>query len=404
VTDEEERTGSCPTCARRDPHTPLLCDVCRSRLRSWLGDLPALFEELEERTKELAEPLDHRPYVATMVEMAEGSKKRVVRSWQVLTMRAADQVAYLLPAGGTSSPSATGPVSGSKEPRLPIDVDEVDLLGPPRPLMPERAHRGPDEDGHDSIASTLDFWVEDWREARGGREGRPAPHVPALAAWLLRRVDDAMDSHFAIDEFFDQIRQIHGVLRGQLGQFDVPDYKRGIPCPRCSMLTLVHHNGSQYVECGSCPAVLSFSEFEEHVRTSWADHHARRKATMSKAKALRSLLSAMRAAGWIHTVRHEESERDSDGAPWHEGYTVHCWHRDPELIEFWTYSNDTRALDSMWLVRADHDEDPQPLLTVSTAWVEQNGYPGLQKLAKAAGLLGTPSVALAAQVRQEKAA
>jgi hypothetical protein len=388
---DEEPTGSCPTCARRDPHEPLICRVCRSKLRTWLGDLPALFEELEERTNELAEPLDHRPYVATMVEMEEGSKKRVVRSWQQLTMRAADQVAYLLPAGATASPSHTGPVSGSKEPRLPIDVDHADLLGPVRPLMAERGLRNPDEVGFDSVASTLDFWVEDWRSDRHAGEGRPPATVPDLVRWLRDRVDEAMDHSLPIDEFFLDVRHLHSTLLVALRRFEVPDYKHGIPCPRCSMLALVHHNGSQYVECGSCPAVLSFTEFEEHVRTSWADHHARRKATMVKAKALHSLLSAMRAAGWIHTVRHEESERDSDGAPWHEGYTVHCWHRDPELIEFWTYSNDTRALDSMWLVRADHDEDPQPLLTVSTAWVEQNGYAGLQKLAKAAGLLAGPA-------------
>jgi hypothetical protein len=258
---DEEPTGSCPTCSRRDPHEPLICRVCRSKLRTWLGDLPALFEELEERTKELAEPLDHRPYVATMVEMAEGSKKRVVRSWQVLTMRAADQVAYLLPAGATSSPSHTGPVSGSKEPRLPIDVDGVDLTAPARNAW----LLGDDQVGHSSVASTLDFWARDWREARGGLERLPEPYVPALSSWLLRRVDDAMDAHPAIDEFFHDVRRTHGALRGQLGLVDVPDYKRGVACSKCGTLALYRENGSEWVECGVCGAMLNEGEYVAYV-------------------------------------------------------------------------------------------------------------------------------------------
>ncbi len=403
---DEEPTGNCPTCFRRDPRTPLICDVDRSKLRSWLGDIPALFEELQELADELAEPLDHRPYVATTVtreKQDDGTRIKVVT--RTLTMRAADQVAYVLPAGASATSDRTDPVSGSKEPRLPIDVDHADLLGPVRTLMAERSRRSEDEVGFDSVASTLDFWVEDWRSDRQAGEGRPPATVPDLVRWLRDRLDDAMDHSLPIDEFFQDVRRLHGALLVALHRFEIPDHKRGIPCPRCSTLTLVHHNGSQYIECGSCPAVLSFTEFDEHVRTSWADHQARRKATMVKAKALRSLLAAMRAAGWLHTVRSEESERDEDGAPWHDGYTVHCWHRDPELIEFWVYFNDTRTLDSMWLTRADHDEDPQPLLTVSTAWIEQNGFSALQKLAKAAGLLTAPPMAaLAAQMRQEKAA
>lgn len=213
----------------------------------------------------MSEPLDHRPYVATVVETAPGTKKRVTRAWQVLTMRAADQVSYLLPAGGTSSPSRTGPVSGSKEPRLPIDVDEVDLLGPPRPLMPERDFRTEDEAGHDAVASVLDFWARDWREARGGLERLPEPFVPALAAWLLRRVDDAMDAHPAIDEFFHDVRRLRGALRSQLGQVDIPEYKNGVPCPKCNTLALYRDNGSTWVECGSCAVMLKDTEYEAHV-------------------------------------------------------------------------------------------------------------------------------------------
>lgn len=381
---DDEQTGSCPTCARRDPHEPLICRVCRSKLRSWLGDIPGLVEELQGLAAELAEPLDHRPYVATMVEMAEGTRKRVVRSWREATMRAADQVAYLLPAGAASSPTRTGPVSGSKEPRLPIDVDHADLLGPVRMLMAERGRRGPDEDGFDSVASTLDFWVEDWRSDRQAGEGRPPATVPDLVRWLRDRLDDAMDHSPPIDEFFHDVRRLHSTLLVALCRFEVPDYKRGIPCPRCFMLTLVHHNGSAFIECGSCPAVLSFAEFDDHVRTSWADHQARRKSTMVKAKALRSLLTALHAAGWRHDVRRVVVE---------EAVTVvHRWQRDPAIIEAWMPDVDGYSLlEGLWYV-AD-EQDPRTALTIGSGWVEQNGYAGLQKLAKAAGLLAGPPLA-----------
>lgn len=265
---DEEPSGDCIICFRRDAYTKPVCDVDRSKLRTWLGDIPSLFAELQGRIDEMSEPLDHRPYVATVVETAPGTKKRVTRVWQVLTMRAADQVSYLLPAGGTSSPSRTGPVSGSKEPRLPIDVDEVDLLGPPRPLMPERDFRGEDEAGHDAVASVLDFWARDWREARGGLERLPDPYVPALASWLLRRVDDAMDAHPAIDEMWNDVRRIHGALRVQIGDLEPrPQYLNGIPCGRCKAQALWRVSGSEYAaECGACGWLPTEEEYDEHVK------------------------------------------------------------------------------------------------------------------------------------------
>jgi Zn ribbon nucleic-acid-binding protein len=152
-------------------------------------------------------------------------------------------------------------VSGSKEPRLPIDVDEVDLTAPARNAW----LLGDDQVGHTSVAGTLDFWARDWREARGGLERLPDPFVPALASWLLRRVDDAMGVHLAIDEFFHDVRRTHGALRGQLGLVDVPDYKRGVPCPKCETLALYRANGSEWVECGACGSMLTTDEYDTYV-------------------------------------------------------------------------------------------------------------------------------------------
>lgn len=216
---DEEPSGSCPTCFRRDPNTPLICDVDRSKLRSWLGDIPHLFAELQA-----------------------------------------------LEPDGINGQSARGRVSGSKEKQLPIRVDPLDLTAPARFVWLD----GEDQVGYVSVASTLDFWVRDWREARGGREGLPAPYVPALASWLLRRADDAMDSHPAIDEAWNDVRRIHGALRAQLGLDDPrPVHLVGVPCKRCGQGTLWRVPESEYAsECAipDCRAVLKPGEYEAWTR------------------------------------------------------------------------------------------------------------------------------------------
>ena len=208
---DEERSGSCPTCGLRDPRHPLICDADRSKLHSWLREIPDLLAELEETRFEPGARVD-----------------------------------------------VGGKVSGSRERRLPIRVDPTDLLGPAKHVL----LLGEDQIGYESVASELDFWVRDWREARGGREGLPNPDVPSLASWLERRADDAADGHPAIDEMFGAIRRIRLTLLGQLGKFDIPDYKRGIPCPRCDRLTLLRENGSDFISCASCPQLLTPAEFD----------------------------------------------------------------------------------------------------------------------------------------------
>lgn len=227
---DDQPTGSCPTCGRRDPEEgSLLCPPCRSRLRSWLSELPDLHDQL----------LTEEPV-------------------------------------GIAAQSAGGRVSGSKEKRLPIRVDPLDLTAPARQVW----LLGEDQVGYESVASLLDFWVRDWRAARGGRERLPPPTVPALASWLARRADDAMDSHLAIDEFWQGVRRTHGALRSQLGLIDVPDYKRGIPCPDCEALTLVKFSGSEWVECQTvnCDVLLDEADYTRHLATMAAAVKQQRRA------------------------------------------------------------------------------------------------------------------------------
>lgn len=370
---DDQPTGSCPTCSRRDPRVPQLCDVDRSKLRAWLFDITVLYAELASRDAELADPADRR-FAATMSRWDAGMKRAVREPATVA--RPADPAAYHLPSGASSSPSRGSPVSGSKERQLPIDTDAVDLTGPVRSAGV--AVLDEDAVGHASVASTLDFWVEDWRAQRGAGERRPAATVPEIARWLLDRLDDAMDTSPAIAEFFTAVRRLRGALHAQLGQVEVPDYKRGIPCPRCLALALVHTNGSEFIECSSCPAVLSFMEYDEHVRALSAEQVLVRRAKVAKVKALRGLLLAMRSAGWRHDVRRYG---DDEGM-----FVVHGWRRGAAAIEAWVQDADgyLRLGTVWWLADADN---PSVTLSATGDWVDAYGIPGLTKLARAAGIL-----------------
>ncbi|MER7002223.1 hypothetical protein ABT297_04130 [Dactylosporangium sp. NPDC000555] len=368
----DEPTGTCPTCARRDPRTPLLCDVCRSKLRNWLHEIPDLHAELARRETETH---DHRPHVIR----DQGAPAGV----HVVTNQPADPVAHLLPAGPLGGQGRGGPISGSKEPPLPIRVDPVDLTGPARRVW----LLGDDQIGHESVASTLDFWVRDWRDARGGRERLPAPTVPQLTGWLARRLDDAMDAHPAIDEFFTTIARTRTVLRAQLGLIDIPEHKHGIPCPKCGTGTLIRHNGSDWIECATCAAHISPSEYDDHVSTTAATEHATRRTAMRNRRAQYRLATAMRTAGWHHHVHHNEAGRDPDGAPEHDGYRVHTWRRGPEHIELWTYA-DGQPLDVIWYGHTTSpDAEPNLALSIATRWITEHGITALHKIARAAGLL-----------------
>lgn len=382
----DEPTGSCPTCARRDPgEAQQICDVCRSKLRSWLTELPDLHAEI---LAQHATPADTRPYRMRVATERDDKGRPTAWSEPFDSPWPADPVANLLPAGPLGGGNTRGgPVSGSKEPRLPIRVDPVDLTGPARHVW----LLGEDQIGYESVASTLDFWARDWREARGGRERLPEPTVPQLTTWLERRLDDAMDDHPAIDEFFTAIARTRGALRRHLGLIDIPDHKHGIPCPKCGALTLVHHNGSAFVECGSCPYKLTADEYDTHVRSTAAEQLILRRTAVNARRALRRLLAAMHTAGWRHHIHTEPAGRDADGAPEHDGYRVHTWRRGREHIELWTYADGGQVDTSAWYGHTDGDHEPSLALAISTNWIAEHGLHELHRLVRAAGLLTPPA-------------
>lgn len=208
----DEPTGSCCCCGRRDPFRGYVCDVERSRMRSWLAEIPDLWAQL--LTEDLA-------------------------------------------AG--QSPSKAGRVSGTGEKRLPIRVDVWDLRGETR----SAPKHGEDQVGHLPVWSTLGTWVRDWAEVRGRRE-HGASDVIGACSWLKERVDDMCDVHPAVDEFYRDLRRLHGALRAQLGLIEPrPEHCAGVPCRSedCDLKTLYRKPGSEYIECDSCGHLMTEDEY-----------------------------------------------------------------------------------------------------------------------------------------------
>lgn len=273
----DEPAGSCACCRRRDPRYGQTCDACRSRLAAWLTELPDLHADLTDLQH--GHVGDHHGEPGhTVNDRRTGTRAAISRDVQGRRLivrepgHPADPVAHHLPPGPINGPAHGGKVSGSRVPPVPIRIDPTDLIGPARQIHLTDLHarygsRYPehheDQVGHVSVAGLLDGWVRDWREYRAAGEGLPPqPTVAVLAGWLADRLTWACDEHPAIAEFRDEVATVRSVLCGHLGLFDVPDYKRGVPCRECGMLTLVRVNGSDYVECGTCPSLLSPDEYE----------------------------------------------------------------------------------------------------------------------------------------------
>lgn len=345
-------------------------------VRDWTG---SVLEHLVDGAAPRWEPVAHYgPPPARLA--ADPCHPLVVRAGQ--PVEHVDQVASLLPAGPMPGAARGGRVSGSAEPRLPINEDAVDLLSHARSL---RRTTTEDDIGFLPVASTLDFWAEDLRQHRDRGERRPDPSVGVLTGWLGERIDEAADDWLPFDEFFEDLRRVHGALLAQCGRIDIPDYRRGVPCPKCAALTLLRPPGSDYIECLTCPAVLSIPEYEEHVRSMSAEEVAKRRAAAVERRAVRRLLEQMHAVGWRHRIRWEEDHDPETGAP--EAYRMHEWRRGDEQIE-------AHALGDSTYGSIGYTPDSDALygggLIAGAGWVAENSVKRLHALASAAGVLSVP--------------
>jgi hypothetical protein len=187
---DESTAHACVVCRnpRRIPNRPPVCDGCREALCSHLGEIPTLFARLDS----------------------------------------------------ARIGSGTGPkVSGSKEPPLPLNEDNVDLALPARIGSVDIRMRGdwalkggdPLQVGYLPIATELDFWVRDWitHDWCPGNH-LPAPTVSTLAGWLRVRLDDACDQHPAIDEFAGKLKSLRRALVHAVGDIKATGERVG-RCP-----------------------------------------------------------------------------------------------------------------------------------------------------------------------------
>lgn len=296
-----------------------------------------------------------------------------------------DLVANVLPAGPIGGSGRGGRVSGSAEPRLPINVDRTDLLAAPRGRTSASAPLAyPEQDGDQvgflPVAATLDGLAEGLRLHRGAGERRPFPAVTSLCTWLLKRLDDACNDWPGIGEFFDEVRHAHDALRGQAGRIDIPDYKAGVPCSKCGHLTLLRHGGRDYVECASCPYALTIPEYERYVSTLstmlGTEERERRKKVAADRRAMVRLLREMHAVGWRCTRPPTSDEAPVDGD---ETRAVR-WERPGESIDL-TMLGDWGCL---------YYSQVDAAVVLSVEWLAPVSARWLRSVCSAAGVLALP--------------
>jgi len=221
------------------------CDGCTGQLRTWLGDIPALFADV-------VNPPDAPP-----------------------TGR--DPLTAILPAGPISGPSRAPRVTGSTDAAVPARFNEqaggttavkgwVDADG-------IRHVWADDQIGDPPPAVVLDSWARDWQRSFGFP--LPAPTVPLLCRWLLARLPWALGHHPAIAEFFGDIAGLHRRLWIEAGREERIRSEdiacRAVPCKSCDQANLWRRpDGSGDVECHTCRRVYRAVEYQTWVRLAAA--------------------------------------------------------------------------------------------------------------------------------------
>lgn len=241
----------------------LTCYRCWSRLANALRQIPGLVAELVSLG---LVQRDQRSGTRAAVLVDKQGRRSIVREpgWP------ADPVAHALSGGPLNGLKSAPRVSGSRAAPVPIRLDPTDLAASVRPASTAVHARSPwpaDQIGWLSVATELDFWVADWAAER--TESRPSPQVPALAGWLLDRLDWACCHHVALDEFAVKVSAIYGALMSAVGGWAAKPETLITPCRSCGMLALYRHigprEGTDRIACGACPALLTEGEYAEYV-------------------------------------------------------------------------------------------------------------------------------------------
>lgn len=113
--------------------------------------------------------------------------------------------------------------------RMPANLGALDLLGPGAPLLSEIGW-AETQLGHLPPLVLLDQWAANWVELRDMGESQPNATVVELVAWLVNRLDWALDNHPAVDEFAGDMSVLARSLR-IVGQRDEPLGEFAGRCP-----------------------------------------------------------------------------------------------------------------------------------------------------------------------------
>lgn len=192
-----------------------VCEICRGKIRADLADIPHLYERLGEAMMP----------GATKGPKITGSKEKPILGGAALILRG--------PAANHNEVSSNLHLRHSEPiPRRDDQVDTVPIIG------------------------VLDTWERDWREKLGHNvptfRGTIEQTIKESIRYFTRYLDLACDEHPAIDEFVDELRHLRNRCRAVLGEFDKPEHKSDVPCPRCDQRALYRPNGSDSVHCGAC--------------------------------------------------------------------------------------------------------------------------------------------------------
>ncbi|MFJ5532397.1 hypothetical protein [Streptomyces sp. NPDC093261] len=186
-----------------------ICGGCRRNLQLRIGDLAALYRELDEA---------------------------------------------LVPSMGAKDGDR---VSGTRHPQPPCRTDVLCLLGPAAEEAVMVNDDG-DQTGLTIVGALLD-WEADWRAMRGLQPAVRSGVESAIARavrYLLANLNWACEVHPAIEAFAQDMRTVEAACRSALG--DVEDQpKRGLRCPQwdgerpCAGLLSTDRHGVSCSRCGA---------------------------------------------------------------------------------------------------------------------------------------------------------
>lgn len=292
---EEHLCVVCPQLRAGEPRIyerRMVCEGCRSRLRSMLAEVAELYADLSlekgsaggakisgSRTPPL--PLAVSALDLTLTPHRSGVSDDLVPLFErrETTVKVYDRTVPRQRCGcdACEQTRAQAVKDGRPDPTRPyVMAHEAPLV---EVTLSERQRKrdangwlayGPsgDQVGDVSAPALLDSWARDWQTYEWAL--LPPPTVDSLTGWLTDRLEDACDRHPAIDDFAAELNELLRRLRPHGPRAEL---KIGVPCRECEAVTLFRWPGSDYIECGSCTLLMTPEEYERWIQLIAATEH-----------------------------------------------------------------------------------------------------------------------------------